>query len=164
MADRMDEMEESARAAGASHWHAAGTEPRTIEEARAALAATRQRISRDLDGIEARLRGTAEGLRERLDLLEPARARIRADVWASLGVAFAGGVALGLLTRRDPHGHRRLPARMLRKAVARLPGAVLAGTRAGLAQRWRTEWNGRPTLPGRATDARAGVDPGRRAG
>jgi ElaB/YqjD/DUF883 family membrane-anchored ribosome-binding protein len=166
MADRTDEMKGSARAAGTSRWHGATTEPHSIEEARDALAATRQRISQDLDSIEARLRGTAEGLRERLDPLEPARTRIRADVWASLGIAFAAGVALGLLTGRDHHGHRRLPARMLRRTAAKLPGAVLDGTRTGVAWRLRKEWRGRgrPALPRPAADTRGGVDPPRRVG
>ncbi len=165
MADRMDDLEGSARVAiGASRWHTATTEPRSIEEARAALATTRERISRDLDHIESRLRGTAEGLRERLDLLEPARTRIRADVWTSLGLAFAAGIALGLLTGRDHHGHHRLPARMLRRTAAKLPGAVLHGTRTGLAQRLRAEWRGGPSLPQPVAGARAELDPARRTG
>ncbi len=125
----------------------ATTDPHSIEEARDAIAATRQRIARDLDVIEDRLRGTADELRERLDLLEPARTRIRADVWTSLGVAFGAGVLVALLTGHDHHGRRRLPARMIRKTAAKMPGALLQGTRTGIMARLGAEWNGAPPSP-----------------
>ncbi len=147
MADRIDETERSVPDSDAAGAHVATTDPRTIDEARDALAETRRRIARDLDVIEVRLRGTTDELRGRLDLLEPARRRIRADVWTRLGLAFGAGVLLALLRGRDHRGRRRLPARVVRKTAAKLPGAVLHGARTGISARLGAEWHGRRALP-----------------
>ncbi len=122
-------------------------EPRTVEEARRGLDQTRERISQDLDVIEARLRGAAGDLRERMDLLEPARERIRADVWTALAVAFGAGLAYAVLTAPRRDGRRGPLGRMLHSSARRLPGAVLAGVRAGVADRLRDEWTGGHALP-----------------
>ncbi len=137
MADRTDEIERRTPDQGVAG------QPRTIAEARDELAQTRQRISRDLDVIEMRLRNTADDVRDRLDVLAPARSRIRADVWTSLALAFGAGLTLALLTGRNRHGRRRLPGRVLGGAARKLPGAILQGARLGLADRLREEWSGR---------------------
>ncbi len=126
-------------------------QPRNVEEARHELAATRRRISQDLDVIEARLRGAAGDFRQRLDVLEPARARIRAQVWASLALAFGAGLAYALLTAPRSDGRRRPLGRMLHSTARRLPGAVFAGMRAGVADRLQQEWRGTGALPGPRT-------------
>ncbi len=125
-----------------------GTEPRSVDEAREQLHATRQRLSRNLDAIEARLRGTAEDIRERLDVLEPARERIRAEVWTSLALAFGAGLAYALMTGRRRDGRRGPVGHLLHTTATRLPGAVFAGVRAGVADRVREDWRGRRALPG----------------
>lgn len=137
MADRTDGIERRTPGQGVA------AEPHTIAEARNELAQTRQRISRDLDVIEMRLRHTADDVRDRLDLLAPARSRIRADVWTSLALAFGAGLTLALLTGRNRHGRRRLPGRVLGDAARKLPGAIIHGARLGLADRMRQEWSDR---------------------
>ncbi len=122
-------------------------QPRSVDEARRDLDVTRERISQDLDVIEARLRGAADDIRERLDLLEPARARIRADVWTALAVAFGAGLAYAVLTAPRRDGRRGPVGRMVHSTVRRLPGAVFAGVRAGVADRLEEEWKGRRALP-----------------
>ncbi len=122
-------------------------EPRSVEDARRDLDATRQRMSRDLDAIEARLRGAAGDMRERLDLLEPARTRIRADLWTALAVAFGAGLAYAVLTAPRRDGRRGPIGRMLHSTATRLPGAILAGVRAGVTDRLQQEWKGRRALP-----------------
>ncbi len=122
-------------------------EPRSVDDARRDLDATRQRISQDLDVIEARLRGAAGDMRARLDLLEPARTRIRADVWTALAVAFGAGLAYAILTAPRRDGRRGPLGRIIHSTATRLPGAVFAGVRAGVADRLRDEWKGRHALP-----------------
>ena len=126
---------------------AAAGRPQSVDQARRSLEATRRRLSRDLDDIESRLRVAAGDIRERLDLLEPARRRIRAKVWPSVGVAFGTGLAYALLTSRRQDGRRRALGRVLRTTARRLPGAVFAGVRAGVADRLQQEWKGRRALP-----------------
>lgn len=122
-------------------------EPRNVEEARRELAETRRQLTRDLDDIEARLRGTAADMRQRLDLLEPARERIRHDVWTSLGLAFGAGLAYALLTARHHDGRRGPLGRVLHSAATQLPAAVFSGVRAGVADRLRHDWMSRRALP-----------------
>ncbi len=153
MADRIEGTERRVPAAEHAQTRAGTTDPHSIDEARDALAETRRRIAHDLDVIEVRLRDTTDELRERLDLLEPARRRIRADVWTSLGLAFGAGVLLALLTGQGRRGRRRMPARVLRKTAARLPGAVLRGARTGVTARLGAEWSGRPALPHPANES-----------
>ncbi len=128
---------------------ARGDEPRTVEEARRQLAETRRQLTRDLDGIEARLRGTASDLRQQLDVLEPARERIRADIWKSLALAFGAGLAYAVLTAKRG-GRRGFAGEVLHSAVAQLPGAVFSGVRAGVADRLRQDWRSRRALPAQA--------------
>ncbi len=122
-------------------------EPGSVAEARRDLAETRRQLTRDLDGIEARLRGTASDLRQRLDLLEPARERIRSDVWSSLAVAFGAGLAYAVLTTRRRDGERGPLGRAIHSAARQMPGAILGGVRAGVAQRLRQDLDGRRALP-----------------
>ncbi len=122
-------------------------QPRSVDEARRDLDATRRRISADLDVIEARLRGAAGDIRTRLDLLEPARTRIRADVWTALAVAFGAGLAYAVLSAPRRDGRRGPVGRILHSTATRLPGAIFAGVRAGVADRLQQEWKGHRALP-----------------
>ena len=119
----------------------------SVTQVRGQIAVTRRQLSRDLDEIEARLRGIAYDVRERLDVLEPARESIRAQVWTSLALAFGAGVACAVLTARRHDGRRGAPGHVLHSAAARLPGAIYAGARAGVAERLRHYWTTRVALP-----------------
>jgi len=143
----MVEREQRSGADRGAHNAAAAAKPRSLDEARSGLEATRRRISRDLDDIEGRLRFAAGDIRQRLDLLEPARRRIRAEVWASVAVAFGAGVAYALLTAPRRNGRRGARGHVLRTTASRLPGAIFAGVRAGVADRLQQEWKGRRALP-----------------
>lgn len=135
-------------ASGRSDWsvsRAAPTpDPRNVGEARRDLDATRRRLSHDLDAIEARIRAAKGDIQERLDLLTPARERIRSDVWKSLALAFGAGLAYALLTAKRDDGRRPFLGNVLRSAMAQLPGALVGGIRAGLGERLQQEWQNRP--------------------
>jgi len=117
-------------------------QPTSVAEARRAIEDTRGRISETLDAIEERIQEKRHDLRNRLDVLQRVRGRIRSHVWRSLGIAFGGGLLLGLLRGGDEEkGH----------GMRRSTGTLSAAERREL-RRWRTER--RERLAGRARAAR----------
>ncbi len=72
--------------------------PQNVDDAREAIAQTRERISATLDAIELRIDETKDDLRRKVDVLRPVRERIGAAPWTALGIAAGAGLALGLLT------------------------------------------------------------------
>lgn len=75
-----------------------GPEPQSTEEARRAIEQTRGRISSTLDAIEDRIGTTREEIKDRIDVVTPARERIREHRGMSLGIAFGAGLLLALMT------------------------------------------------------------------
>lgn len=73
-------------------------EPRSVDDARDAIADTRERISATLDAIEARIDDTRAEIRRRADVLRPVRERIVADPWKALAIGAGAGLLLGLVT------------------------------------------------------------------
>lgn len=71
--------------------------PRSIEEARHAVGATRARISLTLDEIQDRLERRRRELRDRLDVPHRLAENVRDHPWRALAVAFGVGLALGRL-------------------------------------------------------------------
>lgn len=119
------------------------------------LEATRSRMSRDMDVIERRLRQVADDMRGRLDLLQPARERIREDVWRSLGLAFGAGVAFAFITAKGRDGRRSFVGEVLRSALMQMPAAVISGVRAGIGDALQREWRegSRPRIGAQAANA-----------
>ncbi len=76
-------------------------QPRSIGDARDAIADTRERIASTLDQIEHRIDDTKDEIRRRADVLRPARERIRANPWGAVAAGAGAGFVLGLLTGRD---------------------------------------------------------------
>ncbi len=116
-------------------------QPTSVAEARRAIESTRGRISETLDAIEDRIQEKRHDLRNRLDVLQPVRHRIRSSVWPSLGIAFGGGLLLGLLRggeREEDHGMRRHRTGMLSAAERRELRRWRAERRDRLAERTRT--------------------------
>lgn len=150
-AGRAEDEAETRRRSGVG----AASGPTSVDEARRELHETRRRMSQDMDDIEARLRHVGGDLRRRLDILEPARARIRHDVWRSLAIALGVGLAYGLLTGKRRNRRRGFAGDVVRSSVAKLPGAVFSGVRAGVADRLRDEWEARQAT--RALHAPAGA-------
>jgi len=101
-------------------------QPTTVAEARRAIEAARGRISETLDAIEDRIQEKRHDLRSRLDVLRPVRGQIRSHVWRSLGIAFGGGLLLGLLGGGGKKGMRQRA------------GTLSPAERRAL-RRWRTE-------------------------
>jgi len=94
-------------------------QPRSVEDAREAIAQTRERISATLDAIELRIDQTRQDIRRKADVLRPVRERIGAAPWTALGIAAGAGLALGLLTGGDSRAddeHARERARARRRA------------------------------------------------
>jgi AcrR family transcriptional regulator len=76
-------------------------EPDTVEEARLAIAVTRERMAATINAIEARVEEKKEEIKERVDVLRPLRERVRDQPWVTLGIIAAAGLIVGLLTRGD---------------------------------------------------------------
>ena len=76
-------------------------EPDTVEEARLAIAVTRERMAATINAIEARVEEKKEEIKERVDVLRPLRERIREQPWITLGIIAAAGLIVGLLTGGD---------------------------------------------------------------
>jgi hypothetical protein len=93
-------------------------EPRTVEEARRAVQASRARMSDTLDEIEQRLVSKKQQIENRMDVLRPIKKRVRARPWPALAVAFGVGVLLWKM-RADEEEEIEEPGRLrrlLRKA------------------------------------------------
>ena len=86
-------------------------QPRSVVDAREAIAQTRERISATLDAIELRIDETRQNIRRKADVLRPVRQRISAAPWTALGIAAGAGLALGLLTGGDSDEDGRAPER-----------------------------------------------------
>jgi ElaB/YqjD/DUF883 family membrane-anchored ribosome-binding protein len=97
----------------------AAPEPRSTDEARQAIEATRGRISATLDDLETRLEAKKEAIRDRFDLATPARQRIRQRPWVVVGGALAVGLLLGLASA-TPDARRRKHDRTLRDQRRRI--------------------------------------------
>ena len=137
-------MAEADERAGAIERPPGESQAMSVDDMRRELETSRQRMSQDLDTIEHRLRRLAERLRARFDLLQPARARIREDIWGSLALAFGAGLALALITARRRDGRRSFAGQVVRSAAVQLPGALVGGIRAGIGDALRQEWRGYP--------------------
>ena len=70
-------------------------EPRTVEEARQAVEASRAKLSDTLGVLEQSLTTRKEELEAKVDVLRPVKHRVRARPLAALAVAFGVGVLLG---------------------------------------------------------------------
>ncbi len=116
----------------------------SVEDMRQELEASRRRMSQDLEVIERRLRRVAEDLRGRMDVLQPARSRIRQDVWGSLAVAFGAGLVFAVMTAKRGDGRRGFAGEVLRSTASAMPGAVASGVRAGIGDALRRAWRNRP--------------------
>lgn len=68
--------------------------PRTVQEARREVAASRERMADTLDAIEQRLVDKKQRLEERMDVMRPIKQRVRSKPWASLAVAFGVGILI----------------------------------------------------------------------
>jgi ElaB/YqjD/DUF883 family membrane-anchored ribosome-binding protein len=97
----------------------AAPEPRSTGEARQAIEATRGRISATLDDLETRLEAKKDAIRDRFDVVTPARARIRQRPWAVVGGALAVGLLLGLAAA-TPDARRHKHDRTLRDQRRRI--------------------------------------------
>lgn len=74
--------------------------PQTVDDARAEVAASRERMADTLDEIEQHLVSKKEQIEQRLDVMRPLKDKVRARPWPALAVAFGVGVLLWRL-RRD---------------------------------------------------------------
>jgi ElaB/YqjD/DUF883 family membrane-anchored ribosome-binding protein len=72
-------------------------EPRTLDEARRAVEASRERISDTLNALELQLNNKKQELEAKVDVLRPVKRRVRARPLVALAIAFGVGV---LLSRR----------------------------------------------------------------
>ena len=72
-------------------------QPRTLEEARRAVAESRERLSGTIEQIETSLVTKKDELEAKVDVLRPVKKRVRSRPLAALVVAFGVGV---LLSRR----------------------------------------------------------------
>lgn len=119
-------------------------QPTSVAEARRAIEDTRGRISETLDAIEDRIQEKRHDLRNRLDVLQPVRHRIRSSVWPSLGIAFGGGLLFGLMRGGEEEEDR----------VRHRAGTLSAAERREL-RRWRAERRDRLAERTRAAGRRA---------
>lgn len=69
--------------------------PRTVQEARRAVEASRERISATLEELEERIVETRASIKRKVDVARPAREAIRTAPFVALGVAVAVGLFLG---------------------------------------------------------------------
>jgi len=74
--------------------------PQTVEEARRAVEASRDRMADTLEAIEDRLVSKKQQIENRMDVMRPVKDKVRARPWPALAVAFGVGVLLWRL-RRD---------------------------------------------------------------
>jgi ElaB/YqjD/DUF883 family membrane-anchored ribosome-binding protein len=83
-------------------------EPRTVDEARRAVAESRERMSDTLDAIEGRLVAKKQQLSDRMDVMRPVKQRVRARPWPAIAVAFGIGVLVWKLRHQRQHAeHER---------------------------------------------------------
>ena len=69
-------------------------EPRTVEEARRAVAESRERLSDTLGNIEDSLTAKKQELEAKVDVLRPVKKRVRSRPFAALAVAVGVGFLL----------------------------------------------------------------------
>lgn len=75
-------------------------EPQTVEEARRAVEASRERMSNTLSQLEHQIAEKKERLEAKVDVLRPVKTKVRARPLVALAVAFGVGVFLSR-RRRD---------------------------------------------------------------
>jgi ElaB/YqjD/DUF883 family membrane-anchored ribosome-binding protein len=66
-------------------------QPRTVEEARNAVVASRERMSDTLDAIENRLVTKKQEITDRMDVMRPVKKQVRSRPWPALALAFGVG-------------------------------------------------------------------------
>ncbi len=111
-------------------------QPRSVGDAREAIAQTRERISATLDAIELRIDETKQDIRRKADVLRPVRERIGASPWTALGIAAGAGLALGLLTGGDSEEEERATARERRRRLRHQRHAARAQRHEGGPRDW----------------------------
>lgn len=119
---------------------AARREPETTEEARRAIEHARGRISATLDAIEERIHEKRTELRDRMNVMRPAREAIRRRVWPSLGIAFGVGLLLSGIFRGEEgeHGEEEI-GRAWKRARARRGLEVLSPGERKELREWRAK-------------------------
>jgi len=73
--------------------------PRSVVEARLAVASSRERISATLDELEGRISDKKEALRDRIDVVRPVRAVVGAAPLVAMVAATGAGLLVGLASR-----------------------------------------------------------------
>jgi ElaB/YqjD/DUF883 family membrane-anchored ribosome-binding protein len=75
--------------------------PRTVEQARREVEASRERMADTLGEIEHRLVSKKQQIEHRMDVMRPIKQRVRSKPWVALAVAFGVGVVLWKMKNRD---------------------------------------------------------------
>ena len=74
-------------------------EPPTVDQARAAVERSRERISRTLDRLEDRIVDKKYELQDRADVFRPVKQQVRLRPLTAIAIGFGVGVVLGSLSR-----------------------------------------------------------------